>query len=78
MTRNNEDVDTSHGVAWGIWRINVTAGAWYRIVTNYDPWLPDPPSDPVSRRATVLARGSDRKHSVLTRVAAPHGGRDRA
>lgn len=46
MTRNREGVDTSHGIGWGIWRINVTAGAWYRLVSNYDPWLPDPPSDP--------------------------------
>jgi hypothetical protein len=50
MTRNREDVDISHGLDWGVWRINVAAGAWYRLVTNYDPWLPDPPSDPVSAR----------------------------
>ena len=48
MTRNREDVDVSHGLDWGVWRVNVSAGAWYRLVTNYDPWLPDPASDPVS------------------------------
>lgn len=47
MTRNRESIDTSHGLDWGLWRINVSAGAWYRIVSNYDPWLPDPASDPV-------------------------------
>lgn len=57
MTRNREDVDNSHGPAWGVWRINVTAGAWYRLVTNYDPWLPDPPSDPVSPRYSEFKSG---------------------
>ena len=48
ITRNRESVDDSHGLAWGVRRIDVAAGAWYRIVTNYDLWLPDPPKDPVS------------------------------
>lgn len=48
ITRNRESVDDSHGLAWGVRRIDVAADAWYRIVTNYDLWLPDPPKDPVS------------------------------
>ena len=54
MTRNRESIDTSHGLDWGLWRVNVSAGAWYRLVTNYDPWLPDPASDPVCTCGVLL------------------------
>lgn len=56
ITRNRESVDDSHGQAWGVRRIDVAAGAWYRLVTNYDLWLPDPPKDPVSRGAAHTLR----------------------
>jgi len=48
-----EAVDDSHGAQWGLWTVDVARGAWYRLVTNYDPWLPDPASDPVSAQEGV-------------------------
>ncbi|XP_063051687.1 N-acylethanolamine-hydrolyzing acid amidase-like [Engraulis encrasicolus] len=35
-----------------IWPLDPTNGAWYRVETNYDHWLPTPPEDP--RRAAAV------------------------
>jgi N-acylethanolamine-hydrolysing acid amidase len=52
ITRNREGADCSAGDAcgWGVMQLWGVTKGWYVLVSNYDPWLPDVPTDP---RATV-------------------------
>lgn len=44
ITRNRNHADDSHGVANGVWTLDLPS-AWWRLETNYDHWNPPPPSD---------------------------------
>lgn len=45
ITRNRTHADDSRGIQNGVWELDLPAGNWWRLETNYDHWNPPPKDD---------------------------------